>query len=619
MEENKKILDKIHSPDDVKRLPPSLLGRLAAEVRGELIDTVAEHGGHLSSNLGVAELTIALCRVLDLPKDKLIWDVGHQSYVYKLFTGRREAMKKLRSLSGACGFCLPTESEYDFTVSGHSSTSLSLGIGAVMANEITGGGGKVCCVIGDGALTGGLAMEALDNIGHLAKPMLIILNDNEMSITKNVGSISALLSRARSGKSYKKAKLTVENMLKKIPVCGESLSGAVKFVKDHIKYAVTAGTFFESVGVTYLGPVNGHSIADMEEIFSRALEMDEPVLVHVLTKKGKGYPPAEAAPQKYHGVGPFSKTEGLKPGGETYSSVFGSELCAIAAENPRVAAITPSMTLGAGLGEFSRLYKERFFDVGIAEGHAVTFAAGMAAGGAVPVVSIYSSFLQRAYDNVIHDMAISNLHAVLAVDRAGLVPGDGATHQGIFDVAFLSAIPNVAILAPSCFAELRKMLRFAVEEYSGVIAVRYPRGGEAHTFDCGPFCFGRAAVLRSGSDITLAAYGSMVSRAMDCADELEKRGISAEVIDMRTVKPIDTATLIRSGNKTGRLVFMEEVIRCGSIGEQFVSHINRRDTDFKVKLISLPDSFVPHAAAAELSELYGLTTEKLIEAMEEMF
>lgn len=619
LENQKKIIDEINTPNDLKKLSLPALNRLSGEVREEIIDIVSKNGGHLSSNLGIVELTIALCRVLNLPEDKLIWDVGHQSYVYKLFTGRREAMKNLRSLGGSSGFCSPEESPYDFSVTGHSSASLSTAIGAVMANEITGNIGRVCCVIGDGALTGGLALEALENIGHLGRPVLIILNDNEMSITKNVGSISTLLSKARTGKRYKRAKNTVETALKKIPYCGESLSGAAKFVKEHIKYAVTAGTFFESIGITYLGPVSGHNIQDMEELFSRALALNEPVVVHVLTKKGKGYAPAEAAPQKYHGVCPFDKAEGIKKSGrESYSSVFGRELCALAEKNPKIAAITPSMTLGSGLTEFSRKYKERFFDVGIAEGHAVTFAAGLAAGGAVPVVSIYSSFLQRAYDNVIHDLAIENLHAVLAVDRAGLVPGDGATHQGVFDVAFLSAIPNVAILAPSCFDELRKMLRFAVEEYDGTIAIRYPRGGERHSFDNGAFYPGRAAVICEGSDITLAAYGSMVSRAVDCAEALAEKGISAEVIDMRTVKPIDTAAIIRSGNKTGRIAFMEEVIQCGGIGEQLLSHLCRRRIKIPVKLISLPDSFVPHATDNEIEEIYGFTTKKLVESLEEM-
>ncbi len=613
------ILDTISSPNDLKALSPDRLERLAAEVREEIIDVVSKNGGHLSSNLGVVELTIALCRVLNLPEDTLIWDVGHQSYVYKLFTGRREAMKRLRRLNGACGFCLPSESSYDFSVTGHSSASLSTAIGAVTANEIQGKSGRVCCVIGDGALTGGLALEALDTIGNMKKPMLIILNDNEMSISKNVGSISTMLSKARTGKSYKRAKSRIETILKRIPYCGEKLSSAIRFIKEHIKYAVTAGTFFEAVGITYLGPVNGHSISDMEDIFKRALELDEPVLVHVLTKKGSGYAPAEAAPHKYHGVSPFDKEKGIEnTSAESYSSVFGRELCAIAEENPKIVAITPSMTLGSGLSEFSKKYKNRFFDVGIAEGHSVTFAAGLASGGLIPVVSIYSSFLQRAYDNVIHDLAISNLHAVLAIDRAGLIPGDGATHQGIFDVAFLSAIPNIAVLAPSCFDELRKMLRFAVKDYNGTIAIRYPRGGERRSFDNGDFRFAKATVLREGEDITVAAYGSMVSRAMDCADALAEKGVSAEVIDMRTIKPIDTATIIKSGNKTGRIAFMEEVVQCGGIGEQLLSHMCRRKIQIPIKLIALPDDFVPHATMDELEDMYGLTTEKLVESLEEL-
>ncbi|MCH5188401.1 MAG: 1-deoxy-D-xylulose-5-phosphate synthase [Oscillospiraceae bacterium] len=618
MQDRYNILSKIKTPDDLKGLSSRQLKTLAAEVREELVNIVSENGGHLSSNLGVVELTMALCRVLDLPDDKLIWDVGHQSYVYKLFTGRRGDMHALRSMNGAGGFSSPDESEYDFCISGHSSTSLSVGLGAVMANELTGGKSRVCCVIGDGALTGGLAMEALDNIGHLKRPMLIVLNDNEMSITKNVGSISTLLSRARSGKKYMKAKNTVETALNKIPYIGEKLSGAARFVKEHIKYAVTAGTLFESMGITYLGPVDGHKLAETEDLLRRALSMDEPVVVHVLTKKGKGYGPAEAAPQKYHGVGPFDKAHGLPASKASYSSVFGDELCRIAKKNPKLAAITPSMTLGSGLSGFAKKYKDRFFDVGIAEGHAVTFTAGLAAGGVVPVVSVYSSFLQRAYDNIIHDLAIAGLHAVIAVDRAGLIPGDGATHQGIFDVAFLSAVPNVAILAPSSYDELRKMLRFAIEDYNGTIAVRFPRGGESRAIDNGDYVFGKAATLRSGTDITIAAYGSMVARALNCAELLAEKGISAEVIDMRTIKPFDTAAIITSGNKTGRLVFMEEVVCCGSIGEQLLAHLVSREGNFKFKHIALPDRFVPHATMAELEDYYGFTTEKLVEKLEEL-
>ncbi len=601
-----RILDTIKKPNDVKKLTYTQLEILANELREKIMTAVAENGGHLASNLGAVELTLAACRALDQPKDKLIWDVGHQSYAYKLLTGR--SLEKLRHIDGISGFCCPEESEYDFSVTGHSSASLSTAIGAVVANEITGGDGRICVVIGDGALTGGLAMEAIDHIGHLGKPLLIILNDNEMSITKNVGGISHALTRARSGLGYRKMKDKVEAKLKKFP----GLYSATRFVKEHIKYAVSAGTFFESVDVTYLGPVNGHNIPEMEEIFKRALTMDEPVLVHVVTQKGKGYSYAETAPEKYHGVSPFELEAGIKENmGSSYSAVFGETMCALADEIPNLAVVTPSMTLGSGLMDFSRKYVDRFFDVGIAEGHAVTFGAGLALGGIVPVISVYSSFLQRAYDNVIHDLAISGLHAVLAIDRAGLVPGDGATHQGVFDVAFLSAIPNVAILAPSCLEELKKMLVYAVKEHKGPIAVRYPRGSESRSFDNGDFVLGRAKVLRQGTDLTIAAYGSMVGRAMDCAEKLD------EVIDLRSVKPIDTATIYKSLAKTGKLVFMEEVVRCGGIGEQLVTNLMLRGKVLRAKLISLPDGFVPHATMGELEECYGLTREKLAASIEE--
>lgn len=614
-----KLLDKINSPADVKKLPASKLDALAMQVRRYLVDVVSSCGGHLSSNLGVVELTIALCRCLDLPKDKIIWDVGHQSYVYKMFTGRREAMKKLRTLEGCGGFSSPEESEYDFTVSGHSSTSLSSALGAAMAQKVTHTDSKICCVIGDGALTGGLALEALENIGQAKEPMLIVLNDNEMSISKNVGSISALLSKARTGEGYKKAKVRVENVLNKIPYWGDKLSSAAKNVKEHLKYAITAGTFFESMGITYLGSVDGHSIEDMCEIFSRALLMDTPVLVHVMTKKGKGYSFAETEPHKYHGTNAFDKNKGVEESNaKTYSSVFGSELCALAERNEKIVAITPSMTLGSGLAEFEKRFPERFYDVGIAEGHSVTFGGGLATFGAVSVVAVYSSFLQRACDSVIHDLAIGNNHSVLAIDRAGLVPGDGATHQGVFDVAMLSMVPNLCILSPSSFSELRKMLRYSIEQHNGPIAVRYPRGGEKMSIDNGEFVLGKASVLRVGDGVTIVSYGSMVHRALKCADELEKRGISAEVIDLRTIKPIDEEAVIKSVLKTGKAVVMEEVVRRGGIGEQLAGILCEKGIGAKIKIIALPDEFMPHATADELEEYCGFTTNGLIKAMEDI-
>lgn len=614
-----KLLDKINSPNDLKKLTLPQLNSLALQVRRELVDIVSENGGHLSSNLGVVELTIALCRCLDLPSDKIIWDVGHQSYVYKMFTGRRQSLQKLRTLQGSSGFCAPDESEYDFTVSGHSSASLSSALGAALAKKVTDSTAKVCCVIGDGALTGGLALEALENIGNNKEPILIILNDNEMSISKNVGSISALLSKARTGDGYKRAKTRVEKALNKVPYCGDKLSNGARMLKNHLKYAITAGTFFESMGITYLGPVNGHSIEELEELFKRALAMNEPVLVHVITKKGKGYSFAEAEPHKYHGVSAFDKKAGIAEcEGESFSSVFGKELCSLAKENEKIVAVTPSMTLGSGLSGFAKEFKDRFYDVGIAEGHAVTFGGGLAAGGAVPVVSVYSSFLQRACDNVIHDLAIQNNHTVLAIDRAGLVPGDGATHQGMFDVSILSSVPNIAILAPSCFSELRKMLRYGIDEYKGTIAIRYPRGGEKCSLDNGDFVLGKAAVVKEGEDITIVSYGSMTARALGCAEEMAKKGINAEVIDLRTIKPLDKETIIASGKKTGKIVFMEEVVRRGGIGEQLGAYFAEKGFGFKFKIIALPDGFMPHGTNSELEEYCGFTTEKLIETMEEL-
>ena len=615
-----KYLDMVKYPQDLKKLNHKQLECLCGEIRELLINTVSKSGGHLAGNLGVVELTVALHRVLDMPNDKLVWDVGHQSYIHKILTGRADRLSTLRRMDGLSGFCSPRESEYDVTYTGHASASLSAAAGLVEAREINGDNYEVAAVIGDGAFTGGLAFEALNNIGNLKSKMLIILNDNEMSIAENVGAFSAFLSRARTNKKYTASKRKIVEKLKNMPHGGEKLMRILHKIKKRIKSAVAPNMLFEQFGITYLGPVNGHNIADMEEIFSRALLLDEPVLVHVITKKGKGYAPAEKLPQVYHGVGPFEKSTGLvsvKQG--SYSEVFGRTLCSLAESNPKLVAITPAMIPGSGLKSFSEKFSDRLYDVGIAEGYAVTFAGGIAAGGAVPVAAIYSSFLQRAYDNIIHDVALGGYHVIFAVDRAGLVAGDGVTHQGLFDISYLTSIPNMTLLSPSSYSELEKMLDYAVNTHNGPIAIRYPRGRQKADIDNGEFSLSSAKVVKSGKDITIVAEGQSVSIAMMAEKILTERGISAEIIDVRTIKPIDYNTIFDSANKTGRLYSLEENLKRGGMGEMIAAEAKLRNMNFTAYVKAIDDEFIPHGSISELNEKYGFTPQSVASEIERVF
>ncbi len=615
-----KYLDVVKYPQDLKKLNQKQLDGLCEEIRELLINTVSKSGGHLAGNLGVVELTVALHRVLDVPKDKLIWDVGHQSYVHKILTGRADRLNTLRQMNGLCGFCSPKESEYDITYTGHASASLSAAAGLAQARGINGGNYEVAAVIGDGAFTGGLAFEALNNIGNLKSKMLIILNDNEMSIAENVGSFSAFLSRARTNRKYTASKRKIVEKLKNMPHGGEKLMRVLHKVKKRIKSAVAPNMLFEQLGITYLGPVNGHNIADMEEIFSRALLLNEPVLVHVITKKGKGYAPAEKLPQVYHGVGPFEKTTGMVSGKHgSYSEVFGRKLCTLAESNQKIVAISPAMIPGSGLKAFSEKFPERLYDVGIAEGYAVTFAGGIAAGGAIPVAAIYSSFLQRAYDNIIHDVALGNYHVVFAVDRAGFVAGDGATHQGLFDISYLTSIPNMALLSPSSYSELEKMLDYAVNIHEGPIAIRYPRGKQKADIDNGEFSLSSAKVIKEGSDVTVVAEGQSVSIALMAEKILSEKGISAEIIDVRTVKPLDYDTIFESVNKTGKLYSIEENLKRGGMGEMLAAEAKLRNINSKVYVKAVADEFVPHGLISELNEKYGFTPQSVASEIERVF
>lgn len=612
-------VDKIQYPSDIKKLNPKQLSVLCEEIRDLLINSVSKSGGHLASNLGVVELTVALHRVLNAPEDKIVWDVGHQSYVHKILTGRAGELSTIRQLDGLCGFCNPGESEFDASYTGHASTSLSTAAGLAQARSINGESYNIAAVIGDGAFTGGLAFEALNNIGNLKSKMLIVLNDNEMSIAENVGAFSAMLSRARTNRNYTASKRKIVEKIRNMPGGGEKLMRTLHKIKKFVKSAVSPNLLFEQFGVTYLGPVNGHNIADMEEMFARALQLDEPVLVHVITKKGKGYAPAEQMPQVFHGVGPFEKKTGeIESKRGSFSEVFGKKLCDIARCNEKAVAITPAMIPGSGLSEFSKEYPNRLYDVGIAEGHAVTFAGGIAAGGGIPVVAIYSSFLQRAYDNLIHDVAIGNYHVVFAVDRAGLVAGDGATHQGVFDISFLTGIPNMTLLSPSSYSELEKMLDYAVNEHSAPIAIRYPRGREKIKIDNGEFIISKASVVRKGSHVTVAAEGQSVGIAVSAAKILSDKGIEAEVIDVRTLKPLDFDTVLGSAERTGCLFSIEENLRRGGMGEMLAGEAKLRGLNFKMQIKAIEDEFVVHGGIAEINKRYGFTAEQISSDIERM-
>ncbi len=613
-----RYVDKIEKPADIKKLNTEQLSVLCEEIRHHLINSVSHNGGHLASNLGVVELTVALHRVFNCPEDKIVWDVGHQSYVHKILTGRGKELESIRQLNGISGFCNPKESEYDCSYTGHASTSLSTAAGLAEMRKLNGENYNIAAVIGDGSFTGGLAFEAINNIGNLKSKMLIILNDNEMSISENVGSFSAFLSKARTNKKYTSSKRKIVEKLSQ-KNGGKRTLEFLRKVKRLVKSAVEPNMLFEQFGITYLGPVNGHNINDMEDLFRRALLLDEPVLVHVITKKGKGYEPAEKMPQKFHGVGPFEKETGeiaSKIG--SYSEVFGNKLCDLAERNDKIVAITPAMIPGSGLVKFGEKFPDRIFDVGIAEGHAVTFAGGISIGGGIPVVAIYSTFLQRAYDNLIHDIALGNNHTVFAIDRAGLVGGDGATHQGVFDISYLTTIPNMTLLSPSSYSELEKMLEYAIKNYKGPIAIRYPRGRCYLDFDNGDFILSKASVIRKGENITIVAEGQSVCLALKSAELLEKKGIHAEIIDVRTIKPMDYDTVFDSALKTGAIFSIEENMRRGGMGEMIAAELKLRSFDIKMQIKAINDEYITHASISGLNEKYGYTPEQIALDIERM-
>lgn len=617
------MLEKIQKPNDIKKIPADQLPALAEEIREFIIESLSKTGGHLASNLGVVELTIAMHRVFDLPKDKLIWDVGHQSYTHKILTGRKDGFETLRREGGISGFPKRSESDCDVFDTGHSSTSISAGVGYVRARELKKENYSVVSIIGDGALTGGMAYEALNNAASLKSNFIIVLNDNEMSITENVGGMSSYLSGLRTASAYTGFKMDVTKALNRIPGIGPGMVDAMRKTKSSIKQIIIPGMLFEDMGLTYLGPVDGHNIPQLIKTFQEAKRFEGPILVHVLTQKGRGYEPAMRHPARFHGAGPFDVKTGLPVGksNPTYTDVFSTVMRKMGDRRKDVAAVTAAMMTGVGLKRFSNMFPDRCFDVGIAEEHAVTFAAALSLGGITPVVAIYSSFLQRAYDQIMHDVCMQNLHVVFAIDRAGLVGYDGETHHGIFDLSYLGSMPNMTILASKNLWELSDMIKFAVD-YDGPIAVRYPRG-EAYTglkeFRA-PICLGKSEVIHEGSRVALLAAGSMVKMAEEVQKQLKERmDMDAALVNARFVKPIDEE-LLRSFADTYELVVtLEENVKDGGFGERVLAFAEEEDLPFGVEIIALPDRFIPHGSVSYQMKQVGFTPEDICGRIEEYY
>jgi len=595
---------------DMKNLTEWQAVRLCQQLREELIQSVAQTGGHFASNLGAVELTVALHRAFDLNTDRLVFDVGHQCYPHKMLTGRAEKMVSIRQYGGIAGFPKPGESETDSFVAGHASNSVSVALGMAEARTMLGEDYHVIALIGDGALTGGLAYEGLSNAGQSGEKLLVILNDNGMSITQNVGGVARYLARQRLKPQY----LSFKKYYRKITCAtrpGRRFYAFTHQVKKAIKESILPCSMFEDMGFSYLGPVDGHDVKKLTGLLNYAKGIDGPVLLHVRTVKGKGYTYAERTPNKFHGVSPFDVGSGmpLRQAGDNFSAVFGRTLCRLAREDRRVCAITAAMRSGTGLDEFSGEFPERFFDTGIAEGHAVAMAGGMAKQGAIPVFAVYSTFLQRSYDMLMHDVALQHLHTVFAVDRAGLVGEDGETHHGILDVAYLDSIPGMTVLAPASFAELERMLEQAVLDCDGPVAVRFPRGGEGtYREDSGP---ANEVVLREGSHITLVSYGILINRVLEAAQLLEQQGIHAEIVKLNTITPVDGELVCRSVKKTGALLVAEDCVEAGSVGQRLAALLARQQIPGKISLVNSGRGFVTHGNIALLEQELGLDPESL--------
>ena len=604
------LLEQINSPKDLKKLTLEEKETLSQEIRDLIIDVTSKNGGHVASNLGVVELTIALHSIFDTPNDKIVWDVGHQCYVHKILTGRREEFQNIRKLGGISGFPKICESEYDNFNTGHSSTSISIATGMARARDILNENYEVVAVIGDGSLTGGMALEALNDAGSSKTNVKVILNDNEMSISKNVGGIPLYLSKMRTKTGYTRSNRKIKAIVNKIPYIGKPIISFAHYTKQIIKRAVFRNMYFEDIGFTYLGPVDGHDIKKLEDILERSKKINGPVLIHVVTKKGKGYKLAEENPDKFHGISAYDKETGEVKKSKNYSKVFGEKLVKMASEDKRIVAVTAAMRDGTGLKEFAEKFPDRFFDVGIAEQHALGLIAGMARAGLKPVLPIYSSFLQRGYDQIIHDIALSGIPVTVCIDRAGIVGNDGETHQGIFDLSFLSSIPNIVIMAPKNFEELDKMLEFGVNLDKPVF-IRYPRGGENFSFESTEDIeLGKAEIVQEGTDLSIIAIGNMVGRAEEVASLLPEK--SVEIINARFLKPLDEETILNSIRKTGHCITMEDNLLKGGLGSAVVEAVNKSDIqDVKIKNFGYDDTFVEHGTVKELEDKYGLSAEKI--------
>lgn len=611
------LLDKINKENDIKHIKAQDYGRLSKEIREFLIKTVSKNGGHLASNLGVVELTMALHLFLTFPQDKLVWDVGHQTYTHKLLTGRKDMFPTLRQLNGLSGFPRSEESCCDLFDTGHSSTAISEALGLVKARDLSGEDSKIVSVIGDGALTGGMAFEALNNAGRLKSNLIIVLNDNNMSISENVGGLANYLAKLRTSSGYTDFKENMENTLNQLPGVGKTIVEKLKKSKDAIKHIMLPSMLFEDMGLTYIGPIDGHNINQMLEAFKAAARAKKAVVVHVLTKKGKGYYPAEKYPVRFHGVEPFDMSNGQptkKIKNNSYTKVFSNAMLSIAKEDEKVVAITAAMPYGTGLSDFKKQFPDRFFDVGIAEQHAVSFAAGLAKGGYKPVVAIYSTFLQRAYDQILHDVCINNLPVVFAIDRAGITGKDGKTHQGIFDISYLSHIPNLMVMAPKNQYELEDMLRFAISK-GRPAAIRYAKG-DAFTglseYNAA-IEYGKSELIYKGNEAAIIAVGSMVKTAVEVADRLEAEGKSITLVNARFISPMDEEMIDRLASSHRMIITIEENVRNGGFGQKVADYLLETGKQVKFMNISLPDMFIEHGGVSELQKQLGMDSESITE------
>ncbi|MFA5068695.1 MAG: 1-deoxy-D-xylulose-5-phosphate synthase [Candidatus Omnitrophota bacterium] len=612
------ILDLIQYPKDLKALSMDELTQLAGEIRAFMIDTVSKTGGHLAPSLGAVDLILALHYCLNAPRDKIVFDVGHQAYAHKIITGRKEKFHTLRQKSGISGFPNADESDYDMFTVGHGSTSISTALGLCCARDIRSSGEKIVAVIGDGSLGGGMAFEGLNHAGQLKKDIAIILNDNEFSISPSVGAFSRYLNRVITNPVYNRIRSDVERLIRRVPRLGFRLTGAAKRLEEGLKNLLVPGMIFEEMGIRYFGPVDGHNIKAMVEVINNVLPLKEPRMIHVITKKGKGFKLAESSPAKYHGIVPFDTEDGtsLARSGDSFTRGFGDKLVELASGDNRITAITAAMTEGTGLDRFEKMFPGRFFNVGMAEGHAVGFAAGLAKKGLIPVVAVYSTFMQRAYDQIIHDVALQNLHVVFCLDRSGVVGEDGATHHGVFDISYLRHIPNIVLMAPKDIPELELMLEYAVG-YKGPIAIRYPRGGLLVKGDginpAQGIEYAKAEVMRTGNDLIIFAVGDMTLPSMDAARTLDREDISVGVVNLRFVKPLDSDTILRSVKRSGRALVVEDNALMAGAGSAILELLSDNNITADVRRLGVPDYFITHDKRQSLLEGMGLSAEGIAE------